>query len=173
MSVSCHAYLPPSATPQDVASVLGVAQGLAWEMKSIGDIQALRVNWLRAKSSDLAPSMVLIDLPDSYRLTYHYDGFSPHPEIGLTFPPGYRCLVGPSCRQVAALFTKIVDLFGGIIDYADDDDSFRDYVVPARYDYTPSDGEEWQEWQYLMSSVSAVNEDDLARPWPVELGYQS
>ena len=61
-----------------------------------------------------------------------------------------------------AVMHRVVDFFGGTIDYQDCDDIEVDYTVPAKslQENSPSDGEEWYVFQNRILEIKPITEKE-------------
>src|SRR5581483_9606267 len=132
MSVDCHITLPDNVRVDNVADVIGIAAGLkpVWEYSDNGKHKWVKVRGVEARSSGVVPGMALISIRSTGHLLV--DGEDQH--------SGYyhfeachdgRLLSVTSTAFWIAVGHRLVDFFGGSIDYQDCDDVEVNYCQPA------------------------------------------
>lgn len=56
---------------------------------------------------------------------------------------------------------RLVDVFGGIVDFDDCDNKDQDYVQPIADDISASNGEAWYRWQERLLAVKPITQEEL------------
>lgn len=94
----------------------------------------------------------MIDGQVSHFCFYHFE-----PECGVG-----RLMLPRSTAFWIALMTKVVDFFGGELDYQDCDDVDVNYSVPAKTleENSPSDGEAWYDFQNRILAIKPLTKDE-------------
>ena len=167
MGVDCKIILPANVRLKDVADVIGVAAGFKPEKSPLGsshpDSWAVRVPGVRVSSFNCQglESCAKIELvgetmdgvKDHY-VMYHFE-----------YDDGQRLLAPRSTAFWLGIGHRLVDFFGGSIDYQDCDDSYKDYSVPGKSDELnqPEGGDEWDSLQERMFAVKPLTKEELKR----------
>lgn len=75
---------------------------------------------------------------------------------------GSRLMLPRSTAFWIALMTKVVDFFGGSLDYNDCDNNEDDYVVPEKTheENSPEDGEAWYNFQNRVLNIVPVTVEE-------------
>lgn len=172
MGVDCKVTLAPGARLQDVAEVIGIAAGLPsrrWELKTgrnEGQFLAVAVDGVSVKGYERMPQLAEISLdgPCVDGETVH--GIAYHFEWSGGEVPGCTGLMPRSTPFWCAVMRRVVDFFGGSIDFNDSDETELDYFAPVAH-RAAADGRPWQEFQDAIASVEPVTpaEMDEARKW--------
>lgn len=161
MGVDCRCYLPAWVRVYDVALVLGILSGLEKSKKPLisADGWYTEVAGVRVVSGgDSQPQCVWIDCATVSRprvgVLYH---FEPSYGKGRLLMPRSRPFWIAACR-------RLVDFFGGELDYNDCDESDIDYTVPAKpwEEISPEDGPAWQALQQRLFDLEPLSEEELA-----------
>jgi hypothetical protein len=157
MGVDTKIMLPGRVRLQDVARVLGALAGCKTELKVKPTYVYCQVDDVKVDNSH-TPECANIRWtgggelkPDGY-VMFHYE---PCEFDG-------RLLMPRSTPWWIAAGKRLVDFFGGKVDFNDCDDVDVDYERPSPGDIAPSDGEPWREFQRRMSEVKAITAEDLA-----------
>lgn len=167
MGVDTRITLHPSARLRDVTDALGILAGLEPELHplSIGAL-AVRVPGAVCKSYDglglaacaqiilTAPEgRLLVDGDESHYVMYHFEweGTEVH---------GARGLLPPSTPFWVAAGIKLVDFFGGHIDFNDCDTIDVDHVAPPSA-LPAVDGPDWQDYQHAIAAIEPITRDDM------------
>lgn len=73
-------------------------------------------------------------------------------------------LRGRNNTRKIAIYRRLVDIFGGQVDYCDSDDIDVNYEMPKpKYDTMPEDGAEWDFWfwQILMNNLPPLTKEEI------------
>jgi hypothetical protein len=158
MPVDTNIYLPPSASLNDVVTVMGIAAGLPWEWHDLADGgRFVAVPGAEAKSTSM-PHMAeivlggyrMVDDETEHLCTWHWE-----PDTG----PGQEGRL-VMCRSTAfwiCVARRLVDFFGGWVDYLDEDETEVDYSRPPRlWAVNRPPGDRAQEWNFFQDRLAAV-----------------
>jgi hypothetical protein len=158
MGVDCKIFLPPQVAVDYVACAIAIAGGAKWENRVIGGGQPFEVVEVPSLSVKAGSVITLVDVSfrdDTrdvpHRIFYHF-------EFGTR---GERGLMPRSHPYWLAVGKKVVDAFGGRLDYADCDDQYNDYEAPLRW---PEDWESnagFEKLQDILRSITPVTDDDM------------
>jgi hypothetical protein len=156
MSVSCHVLLPARARINDVAQVMGILAGLKPRREIYVTVSGATVDPSRC----LAPMVeiilrepegkALIDGAAVHTCYYHFEGRG-----------GKRLLGMPSTDFWTAIAKRLVDFFGGSVDYNDCDEVKIDYEKPTRRVIDAEDGLPWQRFETAKFNVTPLTLEDL------------
>ena len=73
-------------------------------------------------------------------------------------------MLPPSTAFWVAAARRLVEFFGGYVDYNDCDCSERDYVVPDRPDIQHAeDGEQWEHFQARKLAVTPLSKEEIEK----------
>ena len=154
MGANCQIVLPHNVRVEDVATVMAILAGSPPEKNFFGPADSM---W-STRSGGFAENttiigMVAIRFADRYA---HYF-FEPDEYNGRLI----------SCRSTpfwCAMANRLVDFFGGVVDYNDCDDSDIDYEVEPKSDIEnkPTEGEEWYTFHQRILDLKAVTRDEIA-----------
>jgi len=161
MGVDCGINLPDNVRVKDVAQIIGIAAGLTPQWGG-----SHGAKWVEVPGADVTntiiPEMVeiairslghlLIDGDAMHTVNYHFESDN-----------NGRSLNPRSTAFWLAVAHRLVDFFGGTIDYQDCDDVEVDYFVPAnvRSVNSPSDNEEWDLFQQRKFEVKPITKEEL------------
>ena len=151
MGVDCRVTLPDRVRVQDVADVIAACAGNRPERCSFGQGRGwyADVPGVKVSGCDGTPGMASIIFPDvngeSRIVYYHFEWSS-----------GGRGMLPPSTPFWVAIAKRLVDFFGGSVDYGDADDSEQDYTRPWREDCRAEDGAEWEAFQERKMRVTPL-----------------
>lgn len=144
MGVDCRLYLPPNVRVVDVASVLAKLCGAVSYLAPLGrNAVVARVTGAEVHAIADVPqcARVLVRCDGTrdirggaHSFLYHFEGRG-----------GRRSIALRSYAPSIALLCRLVDFFGGSVDFSDHDAEDADYVRPDEPDSRnhASDGEEW------------------------------
>jgi len=154
MGVDCVIQLPDNVQVKNVAKVVGRLAGLPVEKYNY-DHKAWwsRVRGVKiAATADSSPDMVMIRFGDRHAMYFFESEY------------GGRLLYPKSTAFWCALATRLVDIFGGSVIYADNSDAV-DYEVPAkpRDEVSPSDGEAWNAFHQKIIDLKPLHRDEIAQ----------
>lgn len=163
MSVDTRITLPSGVRLDDVADVLGIIVGLPHAvepMESHPHTALLCVEGVSTRSSH-APEMAIIALEgpmvDGGNLRHAYYFFESDSNV---WPRGSRSILVRSTPFWVAAGKRLVEFFGGQIDYKDGDDIEVDFQAPEDH-LAQSDGEAWVRHQHDMDQVVSLTMEDL------------
>ena len=167
MGVDCKITLPANVRLKDVADVIGVAAGFKPEKSPLGsrhpDSWAVHVPGVRVSSFNHAglESCAKIELVGETvdGVKYHYAMYH------FEYDDGKRLLNPRSTAFWLGIGHRLVDFFGGSLDYQDCDDSDKDYHVLGKHNRSnqPTDGKDWQDLQERMFAVKPLTKSELKR----------
>lgn len=169
MGVDASITLHPSARVGDVTTALGILAGLEPELHPLSS-GALRVQvpgavcdsygspaggLVACARIDLtAPEgHLLVDGEEGHHVMYHF-------EWEKTEVHGARGLLPPSTPFWVAAGIKLVDFFGGHIDFNDCDTVAVDHVAPPSI-LPAADDQGWQDYQHALAAIEPVTRDDM------------
>lgn len=157
MGVDCKIVLPGNVRVDDVALVLGASAGLKKEWAPY-DFKSARVLGVEINSIDGIPTCVNIELKGDL-----IDGFKHHHVMYYFEYHGLRLLMPRSTGFWIACGHRLVDFFGGRIDYKDCDDESKDYFVPkkSRKLNCPDDGEAWDKFEERIMAIEPITKVEL------------
>lgn len=142
MGADCKIYLSGDTRVGDAAKVLGKLAGLESHW---GEDREHGARWVTVPGADVVctvvPEMVQI-IVGEYKVYWH---FEEHP---------YRLMAPRSTAFWIAAGRRLVEFFGGYIDYDDSDRSEKDYALSSpRTTNSPDDGAEWDVFQQAISDL--------------------
>lgn len=165
MGVDTRIILPSNVRIRDVAMAFAIAAGntIHWEKSSSntkdsygGDLKFLRVAY-KIKTSDCSPEMAQILFEqhitrsrDTGCLAYWF----------WENDSNTRLIIVRSSAFWIAIAHRIVDFFGGAIDYSDCDDNEVDYYVEAKIN-NPTGGRAWDMFYKRMSEIEPITKEDM------------
>lgn len=160
MGVDCKIYLPDNVQIHDVARVMGIAAGLPFTKEPIGHEDAWSV---KVEGAYIDPSRVvtlanislsgkLIDGEFRHDAIYHFEASQKG-----------RLLMPRSTAFWIGIGRRLVDFFGGHVDYNDCDEIYDDYIkIPkSRRHNSPQDGKPWQKFQQRIAEVKPLTQEEL------------
>lgn len=156
MGVDCEIHLPDDVQIRDVADVLGILAGNKKEWR-----ESKGARWVGVENVSISgntfPGLACITLPycatkrDEIYVLYHF-------EPGC----GGRLLMPRSTAWWIAAGKRLVDFFGGSIDFNDCDDSDVDYERPKpRGRNNPENGEPWRAFQEALFAVEPLTQEEV------------
>lgn len=166
MGVDVRVTLAPGARLSDVADVAGIAAGLPWHSVHLpsGNGWYVRVDGASVKGYVEIPTMAEINLAGpmvdgqvAHSASYHF-------EWDQGEVPGCTGLMSRANPLWIAVGRRLVDFFGGAIDYQDCDGVDVDYAAPVAH-RAAEDGEAWQLHQIAMASVLPITPDELVEAY--------
>jgi hypothetical protein len=163
MGVDVRVSLPGNVQVRNVANVMGVLAGCPASKRYFANDPSggwgTAVEGVEVKSTS-SPEMAEIRLTgklcDGEHRHFCFYHFEPDSGEG-------RLMMPRSTAFWIAVMTKVVDFFGGTIDYRDSDDSDCDYSVPAKSNQENSagDGDAWYDLQNRILNIVPVTEEEL------------
>lgn len=166
MGVDCKINLPDNVRVKDVADLIGIASGLPvnWEPCSNDrDLKFLRVPGVEVRQTSCVTmpeisirslGKLLVDGKDIHHVYYH-----------LESSYGGRSLGPPSTAYWIAVAHRLVDFFGGTIDYQDCDEVRIDYrrAKKTRNQNSPEDGKPWHNFYKRLSEVKPITQEEMQK----------
>lgn len=167
MGVDCKVYLPDNVKIDNVVEVMGIAAGLPCKRFYHKSYNGKDTGYWGAhvEGASAKPCQFIVTLADIELKGKMVDGLEEH-TVNYHFErdrTSGRLLMPRSTAFWLAIAHRLVDFFGGHIDYQDCDDSYNDYEVPAKSDElnSPDDGELWQNLQERIESVKPITQEEL------------
>lgn len=164
MGADCRVQLPANVRVLDVANVLGKLAGLPAEQYTIGNSKAV---FVRVNGVTITPSGANMPYYVEITITPEHDGDNligglKSCQFGYSFegPGGARHMGERSRPWRLAVFRKLVNFFGGKLDYSDFDDIECDHYVPPKpnSENCPNTGAEWDALQLRILNLPALTE---------------
>lgn len=161
MGCNCDLHLPQNVRVSDVAEACGILLGIKQErVKLSGGSWSVKVTGISYKVIDHIPAMVNIllsgcEIGDELRsFYYHYETSGE-----------YFLMLARSTALNIAMFKRLADFFGGVVDANDCDEEERDYQVKfkSRKVNSPEDGKEWEEFQERMLKLKPLTKAEIKR----------
>ncbi len=154
MGINCTIRLPDNVRADDVATVIGVAVGCkaTYEKFSTGGSDGGSTNVPGVKvTTTSVPSMAYI-IFDRRHCNYFFENES-----------GGRLVHCGDAPLWQAVGRRLVDFFGGQVDYNDCDDTDVDYKKrpKSRAVNAPTDGEDWENFQQRLLVVPRIHRDEV------------
>lgn len=170
MGVDTRICLPHTARLDDVVKVLGILAGRRKSWVNSSGARWVEVEGAKAHSYDngtlltsCAEVVINGPLPDGapgLRCMFHFDfGIGQQTDYGNEYKG--RGLMPRSTPQWVAAGRRLVEFFGGWMDYRDDDDVDVDHVQPIRSDLTACNGDAWDEFQQRIWAVEPLTVADI------------
>lgn len=168
MGVSCRVLLPANVRIKDVVAVIAASAGYRPTRQDFG---GRNQGWYtKVDGVTIKPQF------DGSYATIEFDGRFVIYNFECSTEPGKRQLNPTSTAFWGAIGKRLVDFFGGKIDYDDSDDVDWDYEAPEKsnLENSPSDGDEWYDLQKRLLEVKPLIEaelesiDGVAFPWDSE-----
>ncbi len=159
MGVDIRCVLPGNVRVDDVAKVIGIAVGLKPEYRKFNmgnsDGGATYVDGITVNAAGSVDT-VQINFDGRYAL-YFFE-----PDIAI----GKRLFYPKSTPFWIAACKRLVDFFGGTIDYNDCDEKAVDYRVKAKSnsENCPSDDEPWETFQQRLLTVPRIHKSEMVNP---------
>jgi hypothetical protein len=161
MGVDCKITLPPATRARDVVKVLGILAGTKPYRYDLGNTSwAAGVEGANLFTSGVDGLVRLRwDAPEGQpsEALYHFE-WGPYGRNDLR---GCRGLMPRSTPWWCAVAVRLVDFFGGEVDFNDCDDSDCDYSVPWREDCSAEDGEEWRAFQQRLMDLQPLTPEEI------------
>jgi hypothetical protein len=168
MGVDTNVRFTPGTTAEDVADVCSILLGHEPTLDSIGDRDQFYA--LRTKAqveNTIIPGMLQITVPgtetaDGLWATYHINGGDApwHRSTRTMHLIGWPMLKLRARPERIALAKRLVDVFGGSVDYNDCDDSYEDYCAdghPLKFPWN----EDYEAWQGVMFMQAPLTDDEV------------
>jgi hypothetical protein len=167
MGIDTRIHLPANVQVGDVAKVIGILAGLP-PVKTIleqcrrDDAWFVRVEGITVTGTLGVPEMAsinlkgkLIDGQEVHNVFYHFEDSDDRGD--------WRLLMPRSTAFWIAMGRRLIDFFGGYMDYADYDDERVDYESPVKpwRENAPEDGAQWQAFQERVFNVIPLTKADI------------
>lgn len=157
MGVDCKIYLPDNVRIRDVAHVIAISAGLKPRWGGSGKAKWVEVpvevrNTSYPSMAEIAIYGDLVDGEKRHFVYYHFE-----------CSKDGRQLMPRSTAFWIAIAHKLVDFFGGTIDYNDCDDVDIDYSKDAnsRLVNAPEGNKEWDAFQERLFNVKPITKEEL------------
>lgn len=158
MGINCRIMLPDRIRVNDVAEVMGALTRLP-VMKQFFQGQdrdwSVRVEGIKVQPSSISECCEIQWItPDNERhfVLYH---FEPSEVVG-------RLMMPRSTAFWVAVGKRLVDFFGGELDYNDCDRKSVDYRRKRRTDCMPNDGKAWDRFQERKLKITPITDEEYA-----------
>jgi len=161
MGVDATVQLPPYSKIIHVADVVGKLCGCESELKPLGGSDAVfsNVQGVSYKPSTIAElAQIVVENPSLFDVPvlsvwYHFENDD----------DGNRCLRQRSFPRWIALFQRLADFFGGLVEYKDSNEGI-DYRVPFKPldEVAPATGKPWDTFQRRIHNLPPVSEEEVA-----------
>jgi hypothetical protein len=169
MGIDCKVHLPENVRVKDVANVIGALAGCPVKQKHYSGAVFVEVENVKVESTSV-PQMaqIMVEPPggcvDGEKCHFVYYFFEVEEGSG-------RLLNPRSTAWWIAIMRRVVDFFGGSIDYSDCDDVDVDYSVPAKPDSVnrPTNGAEWDDLQNRILAIKPITVEE----WKAEAVHAS
>jgi hypothetical protein len=171
MGVDCSLTLPNNARLRDVANAIGILAGLKPEAERLSGSDGFffRVPGVTVKSSRIETlAEIHIQAPDGESLVdgekhhwvlYHFEFEVPTDDPNVrTYARG---IMPRSTRFWIAMCCKLADVFGGVLDFNDCDDSGQDYVKPEHPLNGAVNGAAWDAQQRRIFELAPLTKKDM------------
>lgn len=151
MGTDCRIILPDNVVVGNVSKVLGRLAGLPVERHHHDP----RTWWAKVKGAKVettsVPEMVMIRWGDRHT-TYHFE-----------YGPGGRLMLPRSTAFWLAAGNRLIEFFGGSIDWNDCDatDVDREFPAKTRAENSPEDGEPWYDFQDRLMALKPLHRDEI------------
>ena len=165
MSFNTSISLPPQTQMRDVALVLAALDGIPTGKGFFKtDTPSFGLGAQLTGGTHRHISYGTIDsLPECVHIqwTSHW-GRARHVLYHFEFNSGaHRGMLPPSTPWWIAAAKRLVDVFGGIVDYNDCDDHDQDYMQPIADDISATQGDAWGRWQERLLAVTPLTDEEI------------
>ena len=159
MGVDCKIYLRPETSADLLTEVIGILAGCEKTEIMIGGIKesVVRVQDAKMSSVETVPTMCYISFTHkgkSHRWGLHFESHS-------SLIPGGKLLMPRSTAFNIAIGIALVDIFGGYIDYRDDDLSYSDYIGDPPFIVTSENDEGFRMLQNILKELEPLSKSDI------------
>ncbi len=159
MGVDTRIILPPDARIQDVANVMGIFAGLKPEREILSQgSMYVKVPGVKVAGLETLPECAniilegdMVDGENGHHILWHWE-FSEN--VG-------HLLMPRSTAFWIAIGERLVDFFGGDVDYNDCDSIEVDYHRTSDYKNNPSDGDPWNAHQERIWNCKSITYEDM------------
>ena len=163
MSVDACLTLPWEARVDDVAKVIGMCCGLPASLEALGRGHYAKVAGISASVCDAIPTCCKINWTDisnpehGRHVLWHHEWN--RPRAGT---PGGKGMMPPSTPFWLATCRRLVDFFGGVLDYQDCDAVYCDYRRKMDHQCNPElEGEPWDTFQRRILAVLPLCREEV------------
>jgi hypothetical protein len=159
---NCRINLPDNVKIRNVAKVMAVAAGLERKWEGRGGGRWVECSGFEVTAHGVA-GLATIELQGTmvggettHCCTYHFES-----------DDGGRLLCPRLCPRSAAFWIamghKLVDFFGGWLDYSDCDEDSISYQLPPKADCLnrPEEDEDWLNFQHRLYNLQPITQQDL------------
>lgn len=159
MSVSTWVYLPPGVNVEDVARAIGILLGKEKTLDALsnGMNYLAGVKGVRLHDSKAGPQCCIIDIGDIPKEYGNGWWFHYHFELAN----GQRGLGGGSRAARIALHRRLVELFGGSVDYNDCDETKRNYSKKVPWWVGKEHDRAFEARQKALLSLTPITQDEI------------
>lgn len=159
MGVDCRVTLPADVRMTQVADAIGIAAGLTWRWEPLGSTGSkhIVVEGLSTKPSAVAGLAEIhlhgetVDGQRDHFLCYHF-------EFGTR---GTRGIMPRATPFWIAVMRRVVDCFGGTLDYQDSDVRSLDYVVRPTGGWMDESDEAFDRNQQRLAAIVPVSKAEI------------
>ena len=163
MSENCTIFFPCDARVGDIHTAMAILSGLPWAWKDLGGgrdpHQYVEAAGTKVNTFEHAPGMLelelrgpMVDGDEVHSATWHYQG-----DAGF-----HQLNCGNATPYWQALAMRLVDCFGGTVDFNDCDSSDIDYVAPhPGWDLLHRRNEDYVRMQRLLAELVPLTIEDL------------
>lgn len=157
MGVDCKINLPDNVSIKNVASVIGAVCGCPAKKVPLNN-----TSWYAEVSGVVVLPTAIVEMARIQILRTTLDGVSGH-EVFYHFECRCGRLLSPKSTAFwIAVGRRLVEFFGGTMDYNDCDDLECDYRVPGKTgeDNSPQDGVPWHVFQQRILDIKPITEEE-------------
>jgi len=159
VGVNVSIALPSRTQIRDVALVLAALDGIPTEKGCLKGwaAQLTGGTYTRIRYGPIE------SLPECVHIHWtSANGTARHVLYHFEFNSGtHRGMLPPSTTWWIAAAKRLVDVFGGIVDYNDCGDHDQDYMQPLADDISATQGDAWERWQERLLAVTPLTDEEL------------
>ena len=163
MGVNTCIYLSPASQLYDVASAIGILVGLPVEKNLLFGNSNCWYAYVRGVTTKptSVPEMAQIDIRGKSSVVRLPISVYFHFETEII--DGGRLLSLQSQPIWLAVGCRLVDFFGGYVDYNDSDDKDVDYCMPIKclHEIAPNDNHLWSKFQERLADIKPLTEAEI------------
>lgn len=162
MGCDCRVYLPDNARLRDIQDVMGALLGFKKEKNELSSGSwAAKIEGVKIENGGSVPEMLILtgkvpdgpakvargDNGEGFMAFWHWEG-----------TPGFHQLSVKSTSFWITVGKKLVDFFGGYVDFNDCDNKEKDYKkkVKTKNENSPEDGKPWEKFQERIMAVKPI-----------------
>ena len=165
MGVNVSIALPSRTQIRDVTLVLAALDGIPTE-KGYFNLHTPSFGWAAQLTGGTHTRIrydTIDSLPECARIHWtSANGTARHVLYHFEFNSGaHRGMLPPSTAWWIAAAKRLVDVFGGIVDYNDCDDHDQDYMQPIADDISATQGDAWERWQERLLAVTPLTDEEI------------